>query len=224
MSGDLESGKPQFAINFKSVVDWLKEPCPYGPQVSVCTFKDLLFKGDHVLSLRDCGCRAKEWVQDKPYLVAESDTLAREQFGNVARWIQKFTTLRAVVDTGGISIHCWFDMPKPPPNMAPPAPGYTADLWRIWNYGGQEEYDRRCCAWKLENKAQIARDEWQAEQFHHRQDEFYAILRGLGCDPGMFRLASTARLPGVKRVDAEGFATGRWQRLIFLNPKFPIML
>ena len=57
-------------------------------------------------------------------------------------------------------------------------------------------------------------------QPEHRQAA--ASLTGLGCDPKMFEPASTARMPGCEHLDAAGNPTGRWQRLVYLDPKFPI--
>lgn len=182
-----ESGTPDYAMNFKTVVDWLALPCPYGPQVSVCTFRSSRHAGgDRHLGLKDCGSRSAEWVRAKDYFVAESDHLSREQFGLILRWVQKFTVLRAIIDTGNKSLHGWFDEPRPP-------------LAR-----------------------ETHRDKWELTEFYRHRDELYAILRGLGCDPNMFRRCSTARLPGVQRLDEEGQATGRWQRLVYLNPQYPI--
>jgi len=88
-----------------------------------------------------------------------------------------FLTLRAVVHTGGKSIHCWFDFPR---------------------YGSGNAYNTN--------------------------RELHAILAGLGCDPAMFRRAAIARLPGCRRTDKDGNLTDKWQRLVFLNPKYPINL
>ncbi len=211
-----ETGKPEFARNFKSVVDWLKKRRPYGPQISVCTFQPSRYKGNDVLYLRNYASRSKEWVKQRLYLVLESDTLSREQFGHVIRWAMKFLTLRCIVDTGGKSIHAWFEAPDFPVPLTP-------DFGRL---GDQdfEDWSRRHDEHRQRYAKLIVKDAWRKAAFYRRRDEFYAILTGLGCDPGMFRLASTARLPGVERTDDEGNPTGRWQQLIHLNPKYPIEL
>jgi hypothetical protein len=219
-----ETGSSDHAVNFKTVVAWLAKGQPYGPQISVCSFKTQLVREGRILQMQDHGSRTKEWVEKKDYLVAESDSISPEQFGLVIRWIQGFATLRAIVDTGNKSLHCWFDIPAPPKRKTPPAPAYTNELWASWGSGGREEHDRLWKEWKNNYKAEIARDEWASQQFFRRKEEFYAILRGLGCDGKMFGLASTARLPGVERRDKNGTPTGRWQQLLFLNPKFSISI
>ena len=218
-----ESGGPEFSISFKTVTDWLAKPCPYGPQVSVCTFKPWRTSGSHTQALDNFGKRSKEWVERKDYFVAESDVLSREQFGCIIRWIQKFATLRAIVDTGNKSLHGWFEELEPPPRQTLKEPRFSGDS--VMDEPAEwAEYKRTCDAWKQKHKAEIAHDLWRWKEFYRRRTEFYAILRGLACDPGMFRLASTARLPGVERLDDEGRPTGRWQRLLYLNPKYPVKL
>jgi hypothetical protein len=219
-----ETGGPEYYINFKTVAEWLAKPRPYGPQISVCSFKDYLFKGNGVLSMANHGSRTKEWVKRKDYFVAESDLISPEEFGLVIKWIQLFATIRAIVDTGNKSLHCWFDMPSSPKPTAPPAPPYVCESLLCWESRARGDNNRLWKEWKTKYKAEIARDEWAARQSFRRREEFYAILRGLGCDGKMFGLASTARLPGVERMDQTGSPTGRWQRLLYLNPKYPVLL
>jgi hypothetical protein len=110
-------------------------------------------------------------------LVIESDSLPLEGFGNVVMFVAEHMKLelRAVVFTGGKSVHCWFDY------------NYLLFL-------GNTHYHR----------------------------ETLAVLTGLGCDPKMFGLASTTRMPGCERMDNDGRPTGNWQRLVFLDPKFSL--
>jgi hypothetical protein len=44
-------------------------------------------------------------------LVAESDTLSKEEVLAVFMWMRNFMRLRAVVDTAGKSLHGWFEYP-----------------------------------------------------------------------------------------------------------------
>lgn len=155
--------------NLKVVPKWLRcRACP-GPQICPAEFKDT-------------SRRAKGYVSRRDFLVIESDDLPLEVFGNVALFVTEKLNLnlRAVVYTGGKSIHCWFD--------------YN------WLLFLRTRYRRKCD---------------DAEHF-----ENLAVLTGLGCDPKMFGMASTTRMPGCERLDDEGNPTGRWQRLVYLNPKF----
>lgn len=53
-------------------------------------------------------------IARRRFLVVESDTLSRDQVGAVFRWMSACLgmSLRAVVDTGGRSLHGWFDQPS----------------------------------------------------------------------------------------------------------------
>src|SRR5439155_23633912 len=55
--------------------------------------------------------RSNSNVVRRPYLVVESDVLAKTQVGAVFSWMSQLLTLRAVVDTAGKSLHGWFDFP-----------------------------------------------------------------------------------------------------------------
>jgi hypothetical protein len=131
----------------------------------------------------------------RPYLILESDTVPLEQFGNVAMYAVEIEglTLRAAVFTGGKSCHFWFDTP----------------FWTI-----AEPIDVSFC--KIYNP-------WQQ---HELREELEARLEGLGCDPDMWRMHSTTRLPGCERTkegDWTDEGTGKWQELIYLNPKYQIL-
>jgi hypothetical protein len=52
-------------------------------------------------------------VLQKKFLVIESDILNKSQMGSVIAWCRQFMRLRAIVDTGGKSLHGWFDQPEP---------------------------------------------------------------------------------------------------------------
>ena len=149
--------------NFNTRPRWLKRrTCP-GPQMCPAEFNGAIR-------------RAKENVSRRDYLVIESDDLPLEVFGNVAMYVAERMKLklRAVVYTGGKSIHVWFDY------------NYLLFLGVT-----------------------------------HQHRETLAVLRGLGCDDGMFGRASTTRMPGCERMDDDGSPTGKLQRLVFLAPKFP---
>ena len=86
---------------FRRPADWLSEKeCP-GVLTCPSTFKD----GGH--SRRDSE------VMHRRFLVIESDTLDKNQVCAVFKWTEQFAKIRAIVDTGGKSLHGWFEMPQP---------------------------------------------------------------------------------------------------------------
>lgn len=60
--------------------------------------------------------RSAEFLRPAEYVILESDTLTRMQFGSVVRYLQKYTTLRSMTDTAGKGIHAIFDKPKLAPD------------------------------------------------------------------------------------------------------------
>jgi hypothetical protein len=94
--GDLHETGESCEWNFKSVQDWIKRPSYLGQQVSKCTF----VHGPH---------RTVENISRQLLFTIESDTLTPEAFGAVINFLRKYTTLRAIVHTGGKSIHASFD-------------------------------------------------------------------------------------------------------------------
>lgn len=54
------------------------------------------------------------------HVVVESDTLSKDQVGSIFRWLNEKVglRLRAIVDTGGKSLHGWFQYPADPALMA----------------------------------------------------------------------------------------------------------
>ena len=57
--------------------------------------------------------RKLENILHKRFLVVESDTLDRDVVGAIFRWLrdENHLNLRVIVDTGGKSLHAWFDYP-----------------------------------------------------------------------------------------------------------------
>ena len=86
---------------FRSASGWLKEKeCP-----GILTCPNTFKPGSH--SRRDSE------VLSRRFLVLESDTLDKNKVCAVFRWTEQFTKLRAIVDTGGKSLHGWYEMPPP---------------------------------------------------------------------------------------------------------------
>ena len=94
------SGRPEHAVNFRTVAEWLK--CEWAPHSFVCpaTFKNSSIS------------RSNENVLARRFVVVESDLLTRDEVGAVFRYLVKCgMKLVAVVDTAGKSLHGWFEYP-----------------------------------------------------------------------------------------------------------------
>jgi hypothetical protein len=117
LGGQFDSGKPEHAANFKTAADWLKlDKLP--ERIASGTFK----KGSI--------SRSDSSLTRSPFIVIESDDLIghkpadddeREDNKRLCAALiclcrdRLKLTLRAVIDTGGKSLHGWFDRP---PNEA----------------------------------------------------------------------------------------------------------
>jgi len=96
-----DSGKPHHARNFKPVSEWLSQKAVQGPLICPCTFMPGSFS------------RSQKQVLRRLYLVVESDTLDHKECCSIFMWMRKYLTLRAIVNTGGKSLHGWFQAPNP---------------------------------------------------------------------------------------------------------------
>jgi len=96
-----ESKKERCRSHFRPVADWLKER--HAPEQFTCP--SVFRPGTH--------SRCNEAVTQRRYLVIESDLLSKVQMSSVISWRRQFMRLPAIVDTGGKSLHGWFDAPPP---------------------------------------------------------------------------------------------------------------
>lgn len=118
-----DSGKAEHAIHFKRVRDWLSKRQPYGPQLGQSTYTPAInLLGFDSSPLFE---RTQKRIRTIRYFVAEADRLPgtnlpfhREQFGNVIKWLMQIYVLRAIVDTGGKSLHAWFERLRRPEQQA----------------------------------------------------------------------------------------------------------
>ncbi|MBS0661235.1 MAG: hypothetical protein JSR82_23710 [Verrucomicrobia bacterium] len=101
-----ESGKPWNLANFRSRAQWLECPSRPAGRVAAGVFHPDSFSR----------CRAS--VARSPFVVIEGDTYDRDPERNKAACAALFAWLRsiglrqrAVIDTGGKSLHGWFDRP-----------------------------------------------------------------------------------------------------------------
>lgn len=95
-----DSGKPENRANFRAVSDWMKLDAPVGQFTSPSVFP--------------AGCTSRSNVNaTRRYLVVESDTLDKERVGGVFRLMRELFGMKmhAIVDTGGKSLHGWFENP-----------------------------------------------------------------------------------------------------------------
>src|ERR1017187_7919229 len=99
----VDTGSPAHASRFRLVREWLAEGICPGSFVCPSTFKQGVYSrsNDHVLKSK--------------FLVVESDKIDKNEIGALFRWLNTNVglRLRAVVDTGGKSLHGWFDYPDP---------------------------------------------------------------------------------------------------------------
>ncbi len=99
-NGDVtDSGYPLNIDNFRTVSEWRKV-IPEGNFTCPAIFKEGSFS------------RSNENVVQRKFLVIESDVLNHDQICAVFNFCRKFMKLRAVVHTGGKSLHGWFDFPN----------------------------------------------------------------------------------------------------------------
>ena len=97
-----DSGSAQHQAHFRSATDWLKEKKITGQFTCPAAFKNASFS------------RSNDNVLHRRFLVVESDVLTKDQVGAVFKFLNDEVglRLRAIVDTGGKSLHGWFDFPK----------------------------------------------------------------------------------------------------------------
>lgn len=95
----MASGCPINRFNFKKVWDWRNDMIE-GNFTCPSTFKPETFS------------RSNENVMERRFLVIESDTLNQNDICAVFNFCSKFMNLRAIVYTGGKSLHGWFDFPS----------------------------------------------------------------------------------------------------------------
>jgi len=221
-AGELHESGRAYRRSFRGPLQWLREPEPPGQFVSVFTFGGIWESGERSLKNTD-----KRVLQ-----VLESDTESRETFGAVIKYAQKFMRLRAVVDTGGKSLHAafdpfekkWVQFPPQPqheiyqkmPCGLPGSDGYYIATFTNPNYASES------AAWEAKYGSAWKAFWRQQDLFSDRRMELNAILAGLGCDKQMLTTALTTRLPGHPRLDEEGIETGRFQQLLYLDPTYPV--
>ncbi len=98
-----DTGSPKHRVRFRPTEEWLAEAVAPGSFTCGSTFKSGTYS------------RSVVNIAERKFLIVESDTLSHDEIGSIFRWLDKAigVRLRAVIDTGGKSLHGWFDHPSP---------------------------------------------------------------------------------------------------------------
>jgi hypothetical protein len=96
-----DSGRPWHRDHFRTAEEWLAaDRLPPGPRICTSSFKPGEYR------------RTQSYVRARRFLVVESDGLDLPSQGAILRWLSKAgLKLRAIVHSGGRSLHGWFDFP-----------------------------------------------------------------------------------------------------------------
>ena len=94
-----DSGRTEHTTHFKTASEWMTCTAPPAPFICPVAFKSTSY------------ARSNDNVVVRRFLVVESDTLNRDEVGAVFRWLREGCELNlvAIVDTGGKSLHAWFE-------------------------------------------------------------------------------------------------------------------
>ena len=90
--------------NFRKVEEWMRMDSPVGQFTTGAVFKSGTIS------------RSNENVDTRRYMVVESDVLTKPQMGAVFKVMREKVKMKlyAIVDTGGKSLHAWFENPPKP--------------------------------------------------------------------------------------------------------------
>lgn len=98
-----DSGQEYHKENFRTAREWLSVAQPPGQFTCGSAFKAGSFsrKNEHA---------------SRRFMVIESDTLSKREIGAVFQWLRKKLgyTMHCIVNTGGKSLHGWFELPPHP--------------------------------------------------------------------------------------------------------------
>lgn len=100
--GDVySSGKPEHRTHFRPITEWYQ----IGPVLGNYTCGSSFKPGSY--------SRCNENLTGHRFLVVESDTLSRDEVGAVFSYLRRRLRykLHCIIDTGGKSLHGWFDAP-----------------------------------------------------------------------------------------------------------------
>ena len=97
-----DSGQQKHKACFRTRDEWLRCRHVSGPLTCPATFTPGGYS------------RSQDAVIERRFLIMESDRLSYDDAGAIINWFHKGVgmTLRCIVDTGGKSLHAWFDYPR----------------------------------------------------------------------------------------------------------------
>lgn len=101
--GDVySSGKPEHRTHFRPIADWYQIGPALGNYTCGSSFKPGSYR------------RSNENLNGQRFLVVESDTLPKDEVGAVFAYLHRRLRYRlhCVIDTGGKSLHGWFEAPR----------------------------------------------------------------------------------------------------------------
>lgn len=101
--GDVySSGREEHRTHFRPVSEWYQ----IGPVMGNFTCGSAFKPG--------CYQRSNENIEGQRFLVIESDTLSKDEVGAVFNYLRRRLQYRlhCIIDTGGKSLHGWFDAPR----------------------------------------------------------------------------------------------------------------
>lgn len=98
--GFYDTGRPEFGVNFQTRTRWLELPGPFGEQIGTVLFDEVA---------KERGQRKRVYSGSRLYWIVESDRLDCGAQGAVIQHTRRYLKLRAVVDTGGKSLHSYFE-------------------------------------------------------------------------------------------------------------------
>lgn len=101
--GDVfSSGKPEHRTHFRQVADWYQ----IGPVMGNFTCGSSFQPGSYQ--------RSNATANGQRFLVVESDTLTKDEVGAVFAYLRRRLRygLKCIIDTGGKSLHAWFEPPR----------------------------------------------------------------------------------------------------------------
>ena len=101
--GDIySSGRPEHRTHFRPIADWYR----IGPVMGNYTCGSSFKPGSYA--------RSNANLNGHRFLVVESDTLAKDDVGAVFAYLRRRLRYRlhCIIDTGGKSLHAWFDAPR----------------------------------------------------------------------------------------------------------------
>jgi hypothetical protein len=104
-TGDVySSGQPKHRTHFRPVSDWHQIGPVMGNYTCGSSFKPGSFS------------RCNENVNERRFLVVESDSLSKDEIGAVFVFVNRRLRYRlhCIIDTAGKSLHGWFDAPPNP--------------------------------------------------------------------------------------------------------------